>query len=90
MFVDLLMSLHMMGKEADNYFTPITNLSKVAPNAQGRVVLKTSNSEASEATTANCDPQEHPAYGFKAGLIRVIANMVHKNKMCQDLVGVIM
>lgn len=83
------MSLQMMGKEADNYFTPITNLNKVAPNAQRRVVPKTSNSEASEATVTNCDPQEHPAYGFKAGLIRVIANMVHTNKMCQDLVGVI-
>lgn len=86
------MSLHMMGKEADNHFTPITNLSKVAPNAQGRAVnvcSNTSNSEISGATAANCDPQEHPAYGFKAGLIRVIANMVHKNKMCQDLVGAI-
>jgi len=82
----------MMGKEADNYFTPITNLSKVAPNAQGRTVnmsSKTNNTEASEATAANSDPQKHPAYGFKAGLIRVIANMVHKNKMCQDLVGAI-
>lgn len=82
----------MMGKEADNYFTPITNLSKVAPNAQGRTVnmsSKTNNAEASGATATNCDPQEHPAYGFKAGLIRIIANMVHKNKMCQDLVGAI-
>ncbi|KYQ56979.1 Ataxin-10 [Trachymyrmex zeteki] len=84
----LLMSLHMMGKEADNYFTPITNLSQVAPNAQRRNVNVCSNTkdiEVSGATTANCDPQEHPAYGFKAGLIKVIANVVHKNKMCQDL-----
>lgn len=81
--------------EADNYFTPITNLSKVAPNAQKRTVNKCSKtnsmeaSGASGATAANRDPQEHPAYGFKAGLIRVIANMMHKNKMCQDLVGAI-
>lgn len=86
------MSLHMMGKEADNYFTPITNLSQVAPNAQRRNVNVCSNTkdiEVSGATTANCDPQEHPAYGFKAGLIKVIANVVHKNKMCQDLVSAI-
>lgn len=78
------MSLHMMGKESDNNFTPITNLSKVAPSAQRRAI----NSTTDDAGTseAKCDPQEHPAYGFKAGLIRVIANMVHKNKMCQDLV----
>ncbi|KYM83215.1 Ataxin-10 [Atta colombica] len=84
----LLMSLHMMGKETDNYFTPITNLSQVAPNTQRRTINVCSNindTEESEATAANCDPQEHPAYGFKAGLIQVIANVVHKNKMCQDL-----
>lgn len=84
----LLMSLHMMGKEADNYFTPITNLSKVAPNAQNRAVnicSSTNGTEATGTTAANCDPQEHPAYGFKAGLTQVIANVVHKNKMCQDL-----
>ncbi|XP_012530887.1 ataxin-10 [Monomorium pharaonis] len=83
----LLMSLHMMGKEADNYFTPITNLSKVAPSTQGRdtdVCSKSNDAEVS-ATVAKCNPEEHPAYGFKVGLIRVIANMVHKNKICQDL-----
>jgi len=91
-FIDLLMSLHMMGKETDNYFTPITNLRQVAPNTQRRTINVCSNIndiEKSEATAANCDPQEHPAYGFKAGLIQVIANVVHKNKMCQDLVSAI-
>nr|XP_012224354.1 PREDICTED: uncharacterized protein LOC105673357 [Linepithema humile] len=82
----LLMSLHMMGKESDNNFTPITNLSKVAPSAQRRAINSATNDAGtSEAGTTKCDPQDHPAYGFKAGLIRVIANMVHKNKMCQDL-----
>ncbi|XP_071564083.1 uncharacterized protein [Temnothorax nylanderi] len=71
----LLMSLHMIGKEAKNYFTPITDLSKSAPHAPWT----------REAYEAAGDPEEHPAYGFKAGLIRVIANMVHRNKMCQDL-----
>ncbi|KYN04673.1 PREDICTED: ataxin-10 [Cyphomyrmex costatus] len=84
----LLMSLHMMGKEADNYFTPITNLSQVVPNTQRRSVNICSNAndtEVSGVTAANHDLQEHPAYGFKAGLIQVIANVVHRNKMCQDL-----
>lgn len=83
------MSLHMMGKEADNYFTPITNLNKVAPNAQGRANVCSKTSETSKAVAKKCEPQEHPAYGFKANLIRVIANMVHENKMCQDLVSAI-
>ncbi|XP_011870358.1 PREDICTED: ataxin-10 isoform X2 [Vollenhovia emeryi] len=81
----LLLSLHMAGKERNNYFTPITNLSQVAPSARGKAAdVKASATEASEATAAN-DPQDHPAYGFKAGLIRVIANIVHENKRCQDL-----
>ncbi|EFN86641.1 Ataxin-10 [Harpegnathos saltator] len=83
----LLMSLHMMGKESNNYFTPITNLSQVAPNAQRRAMnINTgiNNVDISEETT-NPDPQDHPAYGFKSGLIKVIGNMVYRNKMCQDL-----
>jgi len=90
MFTDLLMSLHIMGKESDNNFTPITNLSKVAPSAQRRTFNSTADdAETSETRTTKYDPQDHPAYGFKAGLIRVIANMIHKNKMCQDLVRAI-
>lgn len=80
----LLMSLHMLGKEGDNYFTPITNLSQVAPSSQEETTNVNSLIH-DEATIVKCDPQDHPAYGFKAGLIQVIANMVHKNKMCQDL-----
>ncbi|XP_029177190.1 ataxin-10 [Nylanderia fulva] len=80
----LLMSLHMLGKEGNNYFTPITNLSQVAPNSQEETTVVNSIIH-NEATIVKCDLQDHPAYGFKAGLIQVIANMVHKNKMCQDL-----
>lgn len=87
-FIDLLMSLHMLGKEGDNYFTPITNLSQVAPSSQEETTNVNSLIH-DEATIVKCDPQDHPAYGFKAGLIQVIANMVHKNKMCQDLVSII-
>lgn len=80
------MSLHMMGKEGDNYFTPITNLSQVAPNQEETIDV---NSEIydTEPMMAKYNVQDHPAYGFKAGLIQVIANMVHKDKMCQDLVS---
>ncbi|KAL6444462.1 hypothetical protein ACFW04_001948 [Cataglyphis niger] len=80
----LLMSLHMLGKEGDNYFTPITNLSQV-PDAQEETIDLNSVLHDAEPTIAKFDPQDHPAYGFKAGLIQVIANMVHKDKMCQDL-----
>lgn len=88
-FIVLLMSLHMLGKEGDNYFTPITNLSQVAPNAQEETTDVNSVMHDAEPTIAKFDPQDHPAYGFKAGLIQVIANMVHKDKMCQDLVSTI-
>ncbi|RLU24035.1 hypothetical protein DMN91_004244 [Ooceraea biroi] len=83
----LLMSLHMMGKDSNNFFTPITNLSEVAPNDQGRTVnvSSTNDAETFETLTAQYDPQDHPAFGFKAGLIQVIANMVYKDRTCQDL-----
>lgn len=88
-FIVLLMSLHMLGKEGDNYFTPITNLSQVAPNAEEGTTDVHSVIHDVEPTIAKLDLQDHPAYGFKAGLIQVIANMVHKDKMCQDLVSTI-
>lgn len=83
------MSLHMMGKESDNCFTPITNLSKVAANVQRQAIrVNSTTSDATEETTDR-DPRDHPAYGFKAGIIKVIGNMVYRNKMCQDLVSVL-
>lgn len=87
------MALHMTGKESDNNFTPITNLSKVAPSARTinpTDVTETDDDETrSKARIALRNLEDHPAYGFKAGLIRIIGNMVHKNKMCQDLVRAI-
>lgn len=83
------MSLHMMGKESNNYFTPITNLNQVAPNIQRRTihVNSTTNDAGATEKTINHDPQDHPVYGFKSGLIKVIGNMVYRNKMHQDLVS---
>ncbi|KAF7380517.1 hypothetical protein HZH68_016382 [Vespula germanica] len=66
----LLKSLHMCGKESENYFTSIQKLSDVAPSTQ----------------KIEYDLENHPAFGFKVGLIRVIGNMSYKNKTCQDLV----
>ncbi|XP_015186462.1 PREDICTED: uncharacterized protein LOC107071730 [Polistes dominula] len=67
----LLKSMHMYAREPNNYFKPIQNLSDVAP--------------ASTQKEEN-DLERHPAYGFKAGLIRVIGNMSYKNKQCQDII----
>lgn len=83
------MSLHMMGKEGDNYFTPITNLSQVAPNSQEETIDVNSEMYDTEPMIAKYNLEDHPAYGFKVGLIQVIANMVHKDKMFQDLVSTI-
>ncbi|XP_035730637.1 ataxin-10-like [Vespa mandarinia] len=66
----LLKSLHMCGKESENYFTSIQRLSDVAPSTQKR----------------EHDLEHHPAFGFKAGLIRIIGNMSYKNKKCQDII----
>ncbi|KAI4493048.1 hypothetical protein M0802_009696 [Mischocyttarus mexicanus] len=66
----LLKSLHMCGKESENYFTSIQRLNEVAPCMQ-----KEEN-----------HLEHHPAFGFKAALIRVIGNMSYKNKQCQDIV----
>jgi hypothetical protein len=77
----------MTGKSSDNYFTPIINLSQMAPNNQERIVNESSANAVDTFETTRCDPQDHPAFGFKARLIQVIANMVYKNRMCQDLVS---
>lgn len=61
----------MCGKESENYFTSIQRLSDVAPCTQKK----------------EYDLEHHPAFGFKAGLIRVIGNMSYKNKKCQDIVS---
>lgn len=40
-----------------------------------------------EVNSPRNDPQNHPAFGFKAGLIRIIGNMSYRDKKCQDLVS---
>ncbi|KAK2581023.1 hypothetical protein KPH14_006072 [Odynerus spinipes] len=98
----LLKALHMSGKESENYFTPIQRLSDVAPAKQGGVIeektavdTNVANERKNEGEvrvrTENVkenkqDIRCHPAFGFKAGLIRLIGNMCYKNKECQDFV----
>ncbi|KAK0169810.1 hypothetical protein PV328_010449 [Microctonus aethiopoides] len=74
--VYLLKALHMAGKEADNCFTPVQKLSEIAPS--------TSHSTKNAKTDENI--QNHPGFGFKAALIRLIGNLVFRNKKNQDTV----
>lgn len=63
----------MAGKESKNFFTPLQKLSEVAPNAQ--------------SNGGKDDPEKHPAFGFKANLIRAIGNLIYRHKENQNLVG---
>lgn len=46
-----------------------------------------SNGESTENHNGNKDDiQSHPAFGFKAALIRVIGNLVYRNEQNQNLV----
>lgn len=76
----------MVGKESNNCFTPLQKLSDLA--------LNTKNDCCNEAEDPNnhvCKGkiQNHPAFGFKASLIRVIGNLVHKHEKNQNLVSTI-
>lgn len=74
----LLKSIQMIGKESSNYFTPLTKLSDLVPHTVESMEME-NNANAEE------DPHRHPAFGFKADLIRIIGNVSYKNKECQDL-----
>ncbi|XP_014218473.1 ataxin-10 [Copidosoma floridanum] len=77
----LLKAVHMAGKETNNCFTPLQKLSDLAIAA---------NKNGNETEDSNNDfhkkIQSHPAFGFKAGVIRVIGNLVHKHEKNQNLV----
>ncbi|XP_017883497.1 ataxin-10 isoform X2 [Ceratina calcarata] len=81
----LLKSIQMIGKQSDNYFTPLQKLSDVA------VVMQEARNESAEGNGVGkemkSDIQSHPVFGFKAGLIRVIGNLSYKNEECQNLGG---
>ncbi|KOC62083.1 hypothetical protein WH47_01875, partial [Habropoda laboriosa] len=91
----LLKSIQIIGKQSHNYFTPLQKLSDVAlamQEARNNEPETNSNStkakgNESETNSAESNLQSHPAFGFKAGLIRIIGNMSYRNKECQDLVS---
>ncbi|XP_063990555.1 uncharacterized protein LOC135169446 [Diachasmimorpha longicaudata] len=73
--VFLLKAMHSTGKEKDNYFTPIQRLSD----------LISSSSTCHEGDPRLIDDIEHhPAFGFKAGLIRLIGNLVYRHRANQN------
>ena len=43
-------------------------------------------SKLADMTSMESDVTQHPVYGLKSNLIRLLANAVHKNKYNQDLV----
>lgn len=75
----------MVGRESDNYFTPLQKLSDVAPNTQRSSTVKNDDSHKVEKQIHQ-DFQAHPAYGFKAGLVRLIGNLAFENEDNQNFV----
>ncbi|XP_076637422.1 ataxin-10 [Colletes latitarsis] len=89
---NLLISLQMIGKESNNYFTPMQKLSDLVPVSQRitkedelKVNVAATKGSEKEVNSERNDLYSHPAFGFKAGLIRVIGNISYKNEECQDL-----
>ncbi|XP_063918896.1 ataxin-10 [Zophobas morio] len=62
----VLINIHKLGKDTENYFSSIQSLSEVRQPTQ--------------------QMSKHPAFGFKADLIRIIGNLCWKNRTMQDLV----
>ncbi|XP_078033324.1 ataxin-10 [Augochlora pura] len=89
----LLKTIQEIGKISNNYFTPMMKLSDVAQMMQDSNIdeleedtttVKLEKNENKEAKQMR-NLKSHPAFAFKSALIRVIGNLVHKNKEFQDL-----
>ncbi|XP_012286600.1 ataxin-10 [Orussus abietinus] len=82
----LLKALHTAGKTSENYFTPVQKLSELAPSAQHLLDKENTGGDPKQPAMNNYkkDIQAHPAFGFKAGLIRIIGNLAYKHKANQD------
>ncbi|XP_034177067.1 ataxin-10 isoform X1 [Osmia lignaria lignaria] len=85
----LLKSMQTIGKQSKNYFTPLQRLSDIAPAVHEMKINESkangAEHEAKINATTTDNIRSHPAYGFKAGLIRIIGNMAYKNKQYQDM-----
>lgn len=72
----------MAGKETNNCFTPLQKLSDL------NIAANTNCNDTEDSSNDNVKKiQSHPAFGFKAGLIRVIGNLVYKHEKNQNLVS---
>ena len=80
----LLKAVHMIGKECDNCFTPLQKLSDLAITNNDNCCQEKNNSE---NHVCSQKIKSHPAFGFKASLIRVIGNLVYKDEKNQNLVS---
>ena len=67
----LLQSVHSLGKESTNIFTPLTTLSEVAPNS----------------STNMTNIEQDISYDFKSMLIRSIGNLSYRNNKFQQYVS---
>ncbi|XP_011498916.1 PREDICTED: ataxin-10 [Ceratosolen solmsi marchali] len=79
----LLKAVHLYGKQSNNHFTPIQKLNDLTLNTQNNCC-----NEAEDPNNHVCfkSIEAHPAYRFKARLIRVIGNLVYKHKKNQNLI----
>lgn len=74
----------MVGKESNNCFTPLQKLSDLALSEINNGCDEDSNNHVHKEKI-----QAHPAFGFKAGLIRVIGNLVYKHEKNQNFVNIL-
>ncbi|XP_058802206.1 uncharacterized protein LOC131670546 [Phymastichus coffea] len=79
----LLKAVHIIGKNSNNCFTPLQKLSELTVSNE-----KNCYDDADNKSNHVCTKtiQSHPAFGFKASLIRLIGNLVHKNEKNQNFV----
>lgn len=84
-FADLLKAVHIIGKNSNNCFTPLQKLSDLAVSNKDNCC-----DEADDTSNHVCTKtiQSHPAFGFKASLIRLIGNLVHRNEKNQNFVSI--
>ncbi|XP_014238916.1 uncharacterized protein LOC106660461 [Trichogramma pretiosum] len=80
----LLKAIQMVGKEPNNFFTPIQKLSELSL-ADNYDCCRDDKTESADHVCARTI-KTHPAYGFKVGLIRLIGNLVYQHEKNQNLV----
>ncbi|XP_066603465.1 ataxin-10 isoform X2 [Prorops nasuta] len=86
--VYLLKSLHTIGKQSSNFFTPVQKLSDIVSVTKAYHLNKNihcnNDSYQTDLQKYN-DFENHPGFGFKAALMRLIGNLSYKNEFAQNL-----